>query len=199
MDQAYRYAWIHLRCSDIHKTVRIIEERNIAHDGIKPFSISSQRKMIKIGDQCNFSWLKPIVNVNVGIFTFSSVGYQFAERIIKADSKEDLYRKIANELKEIPLGLIGLKEIQFELNDDGIRAWSFILGKPNNSNEWKLKDGISFSYSKSTNNSVKALVLKVKDIGQAKQYLRTKKFLQTTPAIKLNSSFTMGMEIIFEE
>lgn len=197
---AGKYNRILFNAKNIDSTSIAMKSTGTKHEPPFDFKIVSKDSQITIGKQINLDSMSKRSNIHIAFWQYLNPGYNFANRTIKGETKQELDEKLNIAMESNPLGIVGLKEVHLSINQSAIRDWTMLFGD-DTANKWILEDGPVISYTVSDENiGVDWITLKVKNLEDAKKFLAQRNILSIeNQRIAIIPSRVYGLRIYIEE
>ena len=199
MKEKARYQRIIFGSEDIDALSASIQ-KDFQHETPFNFNIESKGEKFAMGKQTTLDSLSKISNFYVTFWQYLDKGFAFRDRTIQATSKKELYEKLNEKLKTNPVGILELKEVHISMSKALLDQWHQLMG-PSVSNHWNLNNGPKISYHiDSDNPGIDWITIKVRDLSQAKTYLKSKTILSEIDGkIAIDRTMDFGLQIFLEE
>ena len=196
-----RFNRVLFESKDIRQHDEYLTQQELQHTPPFEFYIFSDSSELQIGNQINLDSLSVSSNINVAFWQYESTGFNFSERTISGKNEEYLTNKLKDSFISNPLGILGLKEMQFTLSESAKEQWIKLLGEPEEQ-QWKLLNGPTMTYELAEHSlGLDRITLQVADLKIAIEYLNKNKiaFHDLNTRLELDRSRFYGLNIWIEE
>jgi hypothetical protein len=140
--------------------------------------------------------IRELTQQSTGVYVNNLIGFI-------ADNRDSVLTLPAAK-REGPLGVLGIAEVQVGYVDDAhLAMWENLLqpAPEIGNNAWQLPDGVIVRFEKSDIKETRGMVLKVKSLDRAVEYLRSKGLLGTVEngVAEIDKDKAFGLRIMLKE